>query len=129
LLDSRGMRNSERRSVRVEASLPVRWLRAQNPVTVAATDLNVHGLFLITPTTIAVGYLMHLEVTLPSGPIRMMVVSRFCGHTNRGHGIGVEIFAIAKLEQRRWLEYYGQLLERRRTGVRSSKLQRSNVVW
>jgi hypothetical protein len=114
------MTKPSRRSARVNAPVPVpvRWLRSGMPVTALGTEINAHGLFLCTTQTIAVGYVMQLELALPGGAIRMMVVSRFCGETAQGRGIGVEIFSIAPTDRMRWVAHYGRLLEQSRAAER-----------
>ena len=105
----------QRRSPRVQAALPVRWNRHQRTVEAVAGDINEHGMFLRTTETTPPGTLLELDVVEASGPIAMFGIARFVGATESGTGIGVEIYAIAHAERRRWIERYRSLLTSRPT--------------
>ncbi|SRR5258706_10575469 len=100
---------SRRRSERVSCAIHVRWRRAPVAVDLVARDVNQHGMFLATPATTVPNSLMHLEVTLPTGPITVFAVARFVGDTESGHGIGIELFLLDEIARRAWNANYRAL--------------------
>lgn len=110
------MRVNARRSVRVECALRVRWLRQPAPVDCIATNMNVHGMFIVTPKHVPVNQVMQLEVQLPRQSIQVFAVVRFAGLQAGVRGLGVELFVVDPVSRRAWLDHYGMLLERSRTG-------------
>jgi hypothetical protein len=102
----------KRRSARVAASLPVRWLKAGAAVELEATDINSNGLFLRTDIVPNERALMQLEVVLPGRKIRFFGVARFVGVADSGRGIGVEIHLIDEQDRTIWQQLYRALLLR-----------------
>ncbi len=92
--------------MRVRCGLPILWKRGPTKVEAWIRDVNADGMFIETTATIPVNQVMELVVTLPTGPVSVTAVSRLCGSTRQGHGIGVTIFAMEPLERYRWNAHY-----------------------
>jgi len=75
-----------------------------------AVDMNLHGMFLFTNERVGVGELLHVEVLVPGGPLKMFVRVRFCGETQSGHGIGVELHLVDSKYRALWAEFYQLVL-------------------
>jgi hypothetical protein len=107
---------SKRRSERIAVTLPVRWIRRPNDVETIAIDMNIHGMFLRTDEpSVLPGQLMQVEVKLPEGSLELFVIARFVGLTERGLGIGVEIFVMDDVARGKWANYYRALAVQRRS--------------
>jgi hypothetical protein len=103
-----------RRSRRVKAELPVRWVRARDAIAMVADSLSIEGLFLRIAEPPPVGSLVPIEVDLPSGQtVQMVVVVRFIGKSSRGAGMGVEIHSLDKEWHETWRLTYESLSVRR----------------
>src|SRR5262249_24771791 len=87
------MLTNRRRSIRILADLPVRWKRGRQLVSARIVEINEDGLFFETAEHIAPSQLFEITIDLPSGPVSVSAVSRVCGPTKRGTGIGAQIFA------------------------------------
>jgi hypothetical protein len=97
--------------MRVRSELPVGWKRGRKLIEVHACDVSADGMLLQTDVEYPVNQMMELTVELPSGPVSMVVVSRLCGDTRHGRGIGVSILAMDQLERARWNRYYRETLQ------------------
>jgi hypothetical protein len=107
---------SRRRSERIPVTVPVKWIRRMNDVDAIAIDINLHGMFLRTDETgVLPGQLMQVEVLLPDGVLELFVIARFVGLTERGLGIGVEIFVMDDVARGKWGNYYRAQAARRRS--------------
>ena len=80
-------------------------------MTARVRDLTCDGLFLGLPAVVPLGQIMDLVVALPTGPVELLGVSRFCGRTRMGRGIGIAIHAIAPDHRARWDAHYQVALE------------------
>ncbi len=105
-----GMRSNRRRTARCECDLVVVWKRGGLNLRGHVRDVSADGLFVETNATIPLNHVMDVLVDLPSGPVSMLVVSRQCGRTARGQGIGASIFAIEPTERARWTAHYRSML-------------------
>ncbi len=101
-------KTNKRRSQRVAASLPVTWVRRGRRFQCATADIGADGMFLRTDEEIDPGYLMQLEVQLPGEalPVLMFVSARFVGRTERGKGIGAQIYVVSEQDRKRWNRFY-----------------------
>ena len=87
-----------------------RWKRGKNVIATRVADISVNGMFLETEHGIVSGQVMDLVVDLPSGPVSFLGVSRQCGDTKHGRGIGVSIFSMEPKDRARWNRHYGAAL-------------------
>jgi hypothetical protein len=105
---------AERRTERVSSSLIGRLLRRDGSSDIAISDINLHGMYIVTNETASIGSLLRLEVRVDEGePIKMFV--RVC-HTKRtvtGDGFGAEIYLLGPEEHLRWMRYYRHLIDAR----------------
>jgi hypothetical protein len=101
------IRSNKRRSQRVAASLPVTWVRRGVRTGCFTSDIGADGMFLRTDEETEVSNLMQLEVHLPGeSPLLMFVSARFVGKTDRGKGIGVQIYVVSDQDRKRWHRFY-----------------------
>ncbi len=105
------MEVDRRRSIRAPCSLPVEWQRDRRLVRATAKDLNRDGLFVEVPTVIFLNQVVELTVTLPTVAISFLAVSRFCGRTRQGHGVGFSVHVMAPEDRRIWDAHYEVELE------------------
>lgn len=105
------MESNRRRSLRIRCGLPVVWKRGPKKIEAVIRDVNADGMFIETTATIPLNQMIELVVTLPSGPISVTAVTRLCGPTRHGHGIGVTIFVMEPRERYRWNAHYRDALE------------------
>jgi hypothetical protein len=95
-----------RRTERVNVSLNVSWNRAGREIECTALDINAHGMFISTEQIVEHESLMHINLKLPDRELPMFVTARYVGRTNKGQGIGVEIFLIDDISRSHWLAFY-----------------------
>lgn len=100
------MSADRRRTPRAPCDLPVEWKRGWKTVYGRAKDLNADGLFLLTPHTVELNFIMDVIVTLPDGPVPILGVARYIGPTRHGRGIGIAIHSITKDDRARWHAYH-----------------------
>ena len=98
-----------RRTERLPVELTVTWTRAGRAIACSAVDVSAHGLFVRTEEIVERDTLMHLRVELPARVVEMFVTARFVGQSERGQGIGAEIFLIDDVSNRHWLAHYDAL--------------------
>lgn len=98
-----------RRSERVLAQVPARWLRRTGTANLATADVCVRGLFLCTTEPARIGELLKIELALPGGPLTMMVVVRNSGLRGGHAGLGVEVYQLAEDETVRWMRFCSTL--------------------
>ncbi|MSP59169.1 MAG: PilZ domain-containing protein [Myxococcales bacterium] len=104
---------NKRRSQRVQAVLPITWIRRGLRQDITTADVSNDGMFLLTDDTVTPGSLMQLEALVPGErPLLMFVSARFVGRTESGTGIGVQIYVVSDQDRRRWQRYYRGLLAR-----------------
>lgn len=101
---------NKRRSLRLDLTLSVQWIRRTGNLEVNAGDVNLYGFFLATPQPTEPGRLLHLLVVLPQKTISMLVAARFVGKTMSGEGIGVEIFHMNEADSTEWRSYYRSMM-------------------
>ncbi len=87
------------------------WKRGRHPVETRLRDLSADGMFLQTEAPFPVNQVMDLLIALPSGPVSVLAVSRLCGTTQHGTGIGASILAMEPLERARWIAHYRHALD------------------
>jgi hypothetical protein len=98
--------------MRIRSDLPVVWKRGKRAIATRLRDMSADGMLLETDEEFPLQQCMDITVELPSGPVSMMVVSRLCGTTKQGHGIGVSILAMDQKERIRWTSHYRAALEK-----------------
>jgi len=104
---------SRRRTERIATNLTIRWHRAGGGVDAVAADINEQGMFVKTELDVQPDEMLHLSVTLPDGPLSMIVVARYVGQTRSGRGVGAEIFLMGDAERQRWTKHYWTLIRSR----------------
>jgi hypothetical protein len=105
------MVSSKRRSKRISSHISMSWLRQDREVTVVASEINEHGLFIRFEGEIpALGELLQLVIELPDGPLRAHATARVVNDQIEGPGVGAEIVVLSDHERRRWAKHYRQLL-------------------
>jgi hypothetical protein len=105
------MQANRRRTLRVHCELTASWKRGRKVIETRVRDVNADGLLLLTDDEYPVNQMMDLTITLPSGPVSVVAVSRLCGTTRHGRGIGVSILAMDQLDRAEWNRYYRTTLE------------------
>jgi hypothetical protein len=98
--------------MRIRSDLPVVWRRGKRSIATRLRDLNADGMMVESDEEFPLYQCMDISVELPTGPVSMMVVSRTCGTTKQGRGIGVSILAMDHQERLRWTSYYRAALEK-----------------
>lgn len=126
MLLGQGMANgraNKRRSERIRAELPVIWVRRDRRDELRTADISLEGMFLRTDELIDPGFLVHLEVTLPGeNPLIVFAVTRFCGRTMAGAGMGVQFYVLSDHDRRRWQAHYRTLLRERPSAIAAATL-------
>lgn len=108
------MTSAHRRSLRVDCSLPVRWVfRRHQPRAGHVTLCNLHGMFIATSFEVDVNYILDVTIQMPWGPLSAIVVPKFCGHGLEGHGLGVELRVIDPGDRELWNHHYRRILDHR----------------
>ena len=114
-------RTNKRRSERINAALPVVWVRRDRRDEIRTTDISYEGMFLLSDELLEPNQLMQLEVQLPDGkPLLVFAATRFCGRSMAGSGMGVQIYVISDSDRRRWLTFYRSLLKNRQSTTGSA---------
>lgn len=108
---------NRRRSVRVACDLPLHWKRRNEWLDTRVLDINANGLFFATAQTIPINQMFDVTVDLPTGGISIAAVSRICGSTVHGVGIGAMIFVIEPRDLAVWSSHYQGLLAALRARV------------
>jgi hypothetical protein len=101
---------NRRRTMRVHCELPATWKRGRRVVETTVRDVNADGLLVATEEDFPVNQMMDLTITLPSGPVSLLVVSRLCGNTRHGRGIGASILAMEPYDRVSWNRHYRSTL-------------------
>ena len=96
------MRGERRQGERVPVDLAAAWRRAHHDVPCRVLEIGLHGLCVTIDRPVEPNQLMDLHVSLPGGPVRFLVTSRFV----RDHVAGVAIFAASPEDEARWVSYF-----------------------
>ena len=110
---------ARRRTSRIALQLTARWLRPGRALPITVADMNAHGLFLADQRDMPLGELQQIEVDLPTGPVRLLVVPRYNVGTEWAGGVGVEIFAASPLDRNLWMWCFETSGGRHRRGARA----------
>ena len=102
---------NRRRTMRIRTDLPVVWKRGRRSIATRLRDMSADGMLLETDEDFPLQTCMDLTIELPTGPVTLMAVSRLCGTTKLGRGIGVSILAMDHRERSRWTAFYRAALK------------------
>jgi len=102
----------QRRSPRVLAEVPLRWVRDTGVVHSSSADVSDTGLFFRSDEPVDVGELLQLEIDLPDGPMRLLVTVRHVSSDAARPGFGVALFADNTASAVRWRSFCSDLIGR-----------------
>jgi hypothetical protein len=104
--------SDQRRSRRVAAVLPIRWIRDTGVVKSASADVSENGLFFRSTEPVTIGELLQFECEMPDGLMRLLVTVRHISNEPGKEGFGVSLYAEGTSSARRWERFCADLMSR-----------------
>jgi hypothetical protein len=90
--------------------MPTYWTRWRTRREGVIRRCNAHGMFVETPPDADVGFMMEINIVLPTRIISCTAVPRFVGASPVGEGIGFEFHVVEPGDRSAWYEYYRTIL-------------------